>query len=106
MTHRMTLQQQLESALSHHRAGRLAEAEGIYRQILAIDRNYVDALNLLGALCGQIGQWEAALELIGRAIKLKPDLVIAHSNLGNILRDLGRLEEAARRYSRGDPSAA
>ena len=94
MTHRMTLQQQIESALSHHRAGHLTEAEEIYRQILAIDPNHVDALNLLGALSGQIGQQQAAVVLIERAIKLKPDLVIAHSNLGNILRDLGRFEEA------------
>jgi predicted O-linked N-acetylglucosamine transferase (SPINDLY family) len=94
MTRPMTLQQQLESALSHHRAARLTDAERIYRQILAIDPNHVDALNLLGALSGQLGRQETALELIGRAIKLKPDLMIAHSNLGNILRDLGRFEEA------------
>ena len=46
---RMTPEQQLESALSHHRAGRLAEAERIYREILAIEPNYVDALHLLGS---------------------------------------------------------
>jgi hypothetical protein len=30
----MTLEQQLESGRSHHQAGRLAEAERIYRQVL------------------------------------------------------------------------
>ena len=31
----MTIDQALQIALGHHEAGRLAEAEGIYRQILA-----------------------------------------------------------------------
>ena len=43
-----TLQQQFESAVSHHRAGRLTEAEGIYRQILAIEPENVDVLHLQG----------------------------------------------------------
>jgi predicted O-linked N-acetylglucosamine transferase (SPINDLY family) len=90
----MDLQQQIEFALSHHRAGRLTEAEKVYRQILAIDPNYFDALHLLGALAGQMGQLDAALELIGRAIRVNPDLAIAHNNLGNILRDKGRASEA------------
>ena len=36
MPGRMTLQKQFESGVSHYRAGRLAEAEKIYRQILAL----------------------------------------------------------------------
>jgi predicted O-linked N-acetylglucosamine transferase (SPINDLY family) len=91
---RPTLQQHLESAVSHHRAGRLTEADGIYRQILAIDPDNVEALHLQGTLASQMGQQEAALELIGRAIRLKPDLAVAHNNLGKILRDMGRTNEA------------
>jgi Flp pilus assembly protein TadD len=90
----MTLEEQLKTGLSHHRASEFAEAERIYRQILAVQPDHVGALHLLGALVGQAGQPEAALELIGRAIRLKPDHVIAHNNLGNILRDLGRINDA------------
>ena len=32
----MTIQQAFELALQHHQAGRLADAEAIYRQILAV----------------------------------------------------------------------
>ena len=58
----MTLQQQLESALSHHQAGRLAEAEAIYRQILSQHPNQAEALNLLGTLAAQVGQSDVAVE--------------------------------------------
>ncbi len=46
----MTLHHQLESAQSHHQAGRLAEAEKIYRQILAQQPDNPWALHLLGVL--------------------------------------------------------
>ena len=79
----MTLQQQLESGMSHHRAGRLAEAEKIYRQILAQQPDHPDALHRLGMLTDQLGRPDAAVELIQRAIDLRPNLPGAHSNLGN-----------------------
>ena len=98
MPGQMTLQQQLESGVSHHQAGRLAEAERIYRQILAQQPDHADALRLLGVLAGQAGQVDAGMELIRRAIRLKPDLAVAHSNLGNALKDKGQLDEAIASY--------
>ncbi|MGD0390044.1 MAG: tetratricopeptide repeat protein [Tepidisphaeraceae bacterium] len=90
----MTLQQQLESGLSHQQAGRLAEAERIYRQILAQQPNHADALHLLGTLALQAGRLDAAVESIRRAIRLKPDFPEAHSNLGIALKGLGQIDEA------------
>ena len=49
------LKNMLESALAHHRAGRLAEAEAIYRQILATDPQQADSLHLLGMIRHQQG---------------------------------------------------
>jgi len=94
----MTLDQQLESGISHHRAGRLAEAEKIYRQVLAHQPDHAEALNLLGVLAGQAGQLNAAVELIRRAIRLKPDLAQAHCNLGVVLKRNGRLDDAIDSY--------
>ncbi len=45
-----SVQQRLEIGLAHHRAGRLREAEAIYRQILAEKPDFTDALHLLGSL--------------------------------------------------------
>jgi len=43
-------------ALDHHRAGRLAQAEAIYRQILAQVPDHAGALHMLGVLTGE---WKA-----------------------------------------------
>jgi protein O-GlcNAc transferase len=94
----MTLQQQLESGLSHHQAGRLADAEKIYRQILAQEPEHAVAMHYLGLIAHQAGQIDSAVDLIRRALALRPNYAEAHSNLGNALKDKGQLEEAIASY--------
>jgi len=94
----MTLQQQLESGLSHHQAGRLAEAERIYRQILAHQPDHADALHLLGTLALQAGRLDEAVELIRRAIAICSTNAFYHSNLGKALKAAGQLDEAIASY--------
>ncbi|MGD0137532.1 MAG: tetratricopeptide repeat protein [Tepidisphaeraceae bacterium] len=94
----MTVQEQYESALSHHQAGRLAEAEKLCRQVLVQNPNHADALNLLGVLLGLMGQWDAPPRLIRRAIAINPTNASYHSNLGNALTDQGQLDEAIASY--------
>jgi len=91
-------QQILERALGHHAAGRLAEAEALYDQILQADPNQHDALHLLGVIAHQVGKHEIAVDLIGKALAIKPDHAEAHHNLGNALTGLGRNEDAAKSY--------
>jgi protein O-GlcNAc transferase len=88
------IQQALESALEHHRAGRLGEAEVIYRKVLSADAQNPDAWHLLGLIAHQVGRNDAAIELVSRAIGLKPDFGQAHHTLGNVMRQLGRNAEA------------
>ena len=42
--------QLLQQAIRHHQAGRLAEAEGLYRQVLAVQPNQPDAIRYLGVI--------------------------------------------------------
>ncbi len=98
MPENITLQQQFESGLAHHQAGRLADAERIYRQILAQQPDHADALHLLGMLVAQTGQLAAAVELFRQTIRLRPDFAVAHSNLGNVLARSGRIDEAIASY--------
>jgi tetratricopeptide (TPR) repeat protein len=90
----------LRNALRHHQAGRLTEAERIYRQILAIDTHHADSLHLLGMVAYQAGGHEIAVELICRAITINPAEAAYHSNLGTVFQSRGRLEEAAASYER------
>jgi Flp pilus assembly protein TadD len=90
----ITIQQAFDLALQHHRAGRLREAENLYRQILAHQPNHFDVMHLLGVIAHQTGRNDIALDLIRRAITLRPGYAEAHNNLGNVLRDKGQLDEA------------
>jgi protein O-GlcNAc transferase len=87
-------------ALSHHQAGRLAEAESLYRHVCALDPGHFAALHYLGVLAGQMGQNDLAIDLIGRALALKPDYVEARFNLGNLLAREKRLDQAAAQFAR------
>ena len=51
----VTHEQALRIAMDHHIAGRLAEAEGIYRQLHGIYPNDPNIWNLLGVLALQTG---------------------------------------------------
>ena len=87
----------IQAALEHHQAGRLSQAEAIYRQILQIAPNHPDALHLLGVIAHQTGKIEIAVELISKAIRLNPSTSM-YCNLGAALRDQGKLDAAVESY--------
>jgi tetratricopeptide (TPR) repeat protein len=88
------LNRTFQLAVAHHRAGRLAEAERLYREILSV-RIEPHTLNLLGLIARSARETEAARQLLAQAIALKPEVAEFHNNLGNVLRDLARADEAA-----------
>lgn len=90
----ITPQQAYELAVQYHQSGRLAEAESLYRQILAEQPNHVDAMDMLARLNHQMGQHAVAADLLRRAIELQPAAANLHSNLGMILATGGRIDEA------------
>ena len=94
----MTLKQALELAFQNQRAGRLEEAEQIYRHILARQPNNADALNNLGLLAHKVNRNDVAVDLIRQAIALRPCYFDAHYNLGDALSAIGRLDEAIVAY--------
>jgi protein O-GlcNAc transferase len=85
----------LQTAAVHHRAGRLAQAEGIYQQILQLEPNHADALHMLGLIAGQLGSTDAAITLFKKAIAAKSSDPAYHCNLGLALQANGRFDEAA-----------
>jgi protein O-GlcNAc transferase len=92
--------QAIQVAVQHHRAGRLAEAEAVYRQILSQHPTQVEALHLLGMLAAQTGRLDSAIELLRQAIQLKPGFAEAYDTLANALKAKGQLEEAVAAYRR------
>lgn len=96
----MTIPQALEIAVQHHQAGRLEEAEALYRQILGTQPEHADALHFLGVIAAQVGRHDAAVEWIRKAVALAPNNPDAHCNLGVAWRAIGRLDEAIPAYRR------
>lgn len=88
----------LTAGLEHLRAGRLAEAESLYRQVLAREPRNADALHLLGMTSHALGRHEAAVELIERAIGQAPAVAAFHNNLGTVLQAQNRHREAIERF--------
>jgi tetratricopeptide (TPR) repeat protein len=79
--------QPLDQAMKIHRAGRLAEAEALYRQILAAEPGNARAMQLLGVIAFQSGNLKAGMELIQQAIRLNPNCADFHANLGVLLKE-------------------
>jgi protein O-GlcNAc transferase len=86
------------AALQHHKAGRLDEAEQLYRKILQSDPHHADTLHLLGVAALQRRKYDAAADLIAKAIAQNDKVPAFHVNLGNALREQGKLDEAANSY--------
>ena len=88
----------LAAALDHHGAGRLGEAERLYRQVLAADPRHADSLHLLGVMGSQRGHPDTAVEMIGQAIAIDAGVAAYHANLANALTEQGRYDAAVACY--------
>lgn len=90
----MNVEEALNTALEQHRAGNLAEAEQLYRQVVAECPASADAWHLLGALCVQADRPAEAVELIGRAVSLDATKADYFSHLGAAYGALEKHDEA------------
>ena len=100
----------IQQGVALHQTGRLAEAESVYRQLLALGQD-PGVLHLLGVLLSQTSRAGEGVELIRRAVKLAPSVADFRANLAGVLGSLGRHEEAAEelraalKLRPGDPHA-
>jgi tetratricopeptide (TPR) repeat protein len=85
----------LRSAIELHRSGRLDEAASLYRSVLASQPENAEALQWYGVLHKEIGDPESAVELIGRAVALKPGAYLYLGNLAEAYRAAGDHVRAA-----------
>jgi tetratricopeptide (TPR) repeat protein len=90
----------LTQGLALHQAGRLAEAEKIYSQILAVDPDQSDSRHLLGFIFHQRGDSAQAVHHIDLALQKDPGNILALNNRGIALHALKRHDEALASYDR------
>lgn len=87
-----------EQAIALHRAGRLAEAEPLYRRVLRADARNFAALHMLGFLKAQRQDFEEGARLLGHALKLRPGEPQVLGLYANCLLMAGRFGEALPAY--------
>jgi len=88
----------LHQAVAMQQNGAHADAEEIYREILAVRPMHLDAIQLLGALALQTGRIAEGIELLKKAISINGRHAPLHSNLAYSY-------NAQRRFSEGLASA-
>jgi tetratricopeptide (TPR) repeat protein len=69
----MAVDQVLQQAIAHHKAGKLQDAERLYRSILQSQPNHPDANHNLGVLAVQFKQSVTALPYFKIALEANPD---------------------------------
>jgi tetratricopeptide (TPR) repeat protein len=96
----VTVGSAIKLAHEHLQARRLAEAELIYRQVLAVNPAHFDALHYLGVIALQVRKYDKAVETIGRAVEQNPASYAAYNNLGIAYMMQEKLAEADRCFQR------
>ena len=81
-----------------HRRGELTDAEECYQSVLRLDPDHADALQLLGVVAAQLGNFALAVERARLAISKDPNQPVTYNNLGNMLVELDRYDEAIDAY--------
>ena len=99
-TRSLELASTFSQALALHQAGRLAEAEKIYGQILKVQPNHFDSLHLVGVIYAQQGNHVESVRQIDLALKINPKAAYAHHNRGLALQELKRLDDALASYDK------
>jgi predicted O-linked N-acetylglucosamine transferase (SPINDLY family) len=90
----------LAEALASHRAGNFPQAERRYSDILEIEAANPKVLTLFGTLRAQQGDFQDAIRLLGRSLKIDKRQPFALNSLGNALHAMKRHGEAIVQYER------
>ena len=89
----------LQQAVADHQAGNLDAAEPLYYRFLAQQPDHPTALQLVGLLHSQRGEYGTAIEFMRESLRRFPQQAEVANNLGNALSLSGRHEEAAQSYT-------
>lgn len=93
----------------HRKKGALKRAEELYRQDLLVNPYCPEVNNMLGALLGQTGKIEEAIERLDMAVFVAPHYDAAYINLATAYASVGSWEKAVaileRYIQRNGPSA-
>ncbi len=93
-------EQLFQTALKLHEEGALQRAEHVYREVLRQYPRHAGALNMLGVIGCQTGNFKLGAQLIRQALALEPDDADFNNNLGQALMDSGDVDAARPAFER------
>jgi predicted TPR repeat methyltransferase len=94
----VSLDEAMSMAIFFQKNGQLEDAQGIYRKVLELVPDHVDALHYCGVLAHQMGDSDAGVALIEQSLTIEPNQADCHSNLGIIHKARGDLDKAVAAY--------
>ena len=81
-------------AVQNHQKNNLQVAENLYKEVLSVNPNHVDAHINLGVIFHAFREFQKAINSYQNAIQINPNHLDALNNLGNALKDLGEYKKA------------
>jgi predicted TPR repeat methyltransferase len=89
-----TIADAMTLADQHQQAGNLPQAEALYRQVLAVEPQHLNARYRLAVVCHMQGRMAEAIVLYQQLLQIQPDTAQVQNNLGLAYSSQGRLAEA------------
>jgi tetratricopeptide (TPR) repeat protein len=90
----------LQAAVEHHNAGALGPARAVYEELLTQRPNDPEVLHLLGLVYAQLDQVNQGIDLICKAIDVRPGEQLYHLHLAQMLRVVGQWQAAVNAVDR------
>ena len=90
--------QELDALVSFYNQGRLKDVINNGKALIGRYSSSHFLFNIVGAASGGLEQFVEAEDYFRRASQLEPDYADSHNNLGNVLKEQGKLEEAEISY--------
>ena len=87
-------------ALELHNKGKIQDAINLYFKLIKKNKNNFELLFLIGTAYAQSGKTLSAIKYLKNSLILKPNNALAHSNLGNALKDLKQYGESIASYDK------
>ena len=104
-----TINETLQCGVEHHRAGRLFEAEQMYRKVLELHPRHAGAVHLLGLVAFQDGRAPQSIQMLREAMRLDAFNPLFPADMADICAKLGKLPDALAAYDKSlalDPNQA
>ena len=91
---KLNIEQIFLLGLESHKKNDLKSAEKFYNDVLDINPNHFNSIFYLASLSAQTKNYIKAKNLFEKIIQIKPNYDVAYANLGAVLKELGKFNEA------------